>query len=103
MWLAQGNTGTVGDYMASLRGADGRNGADGKDGAPGPKGEQGDTGARGPQGPQGPQGPKGVAAIPNAVQTMICIKQNGNSAKLAMGAANCGAAADAVQVYIPAA
>ena len=33
LWLAQGNTGSEADFLASLKGADGKNGADGKDGA----------------------------------------------------------------------
>ena len=47
VWLANGNTGTVQDYLDSLVGADGTNGTDGNDGATGATGPQGETGAAG--------------------------------------------------------
>lgn len=62
VWLAQGNTGTVNDYLASLVGAQGPRGLQGD---PGPQGLKGDPGNQGPTGSQGltgasgPQGPKG--------------------------------------------
>lgn len=71
VWLAQGNSGTVSDYLASLigpRGPQGISGATGATGDPGPqgiqgppgvKGDTGDIGATGPQGIQGLQGAKG--------------------------------------------
>ncbi len=48
LWLAQGNEGTVGDFMSSLRGPKGDAGA---------QGPKGDTGQQGPKGDTGPQGP----------------------------------------------
>ena len=45
VWLEQGHTGTVDDFLDSLKGA---------------QGEQGPIGPQGPQGPQGPEGPAGV-------------------------------------------
>ena len=68
VWLDAGNTGTVDDYLASLKG---EKGDQGEQGIPGPKGDtgdkgdkgdagdKGDTGDTGPQGPTGPQGEKG--------------------------------------------
>ena len=44
VWLANGNTGTVQDYLDSLVGADGTNGTDGNDGATGATGPQGEDG-----------------------------------------------------------
>lgn len=56
LWVAQGNTGTVSEFLASLRGKDGTNG---KDGLQGPQGTTGATGATGERGPQGIKGDKG--------------------------------------------
>ena len=56
IWLEQGNTGSVGDFIASLKGDPGA------DGAQGPEGPKGDPGADGPQGPEGPQGNTGKSA-----------------------------------------
>lgn len=90
IWLAQGNTGTELDYLASIKGETGQTGPQGEqgiqgvqgldgatgprglqgtpgiDGATGPKGDQGDIGATGPQGLQGLTGPKGDAGIDGA-------------------------------------
>ncbi|MFD2553102.1 collagen-like domain-containing protein [Sphingobacterium tabacisoli] len=49
-WLSAGNTGSVADFVASLKGAKGDKGDAGADG---------DTGIQGPAGPIGPQGLKG--------------------------------------------
>jgi hypothetical protein len=57
LWLGDGNQGSLGDFLGSLKGEKGDPGAPGKDGAPGLQGE------RGPQGEQGPQGPKGEPGI----------------------------------------
>jgi hypothetical protein len=51
-----GYTGTLAEWLNSLKGSDGK---DGKDGAKGDKGDKGDTGERGAQGIQGVQGEKG--------------------------------------------
>lgn len=78
VWLAEGNTGTEADYIASLEGAPGQDstvpgppgpqgetgpqgptGQTGPVGATGPKGDAGDTGPTGATGPQGPQGVQG--------------------------------------------
>ena len=62
IWLTEGNTGTVEDFLNSLKGPKGdpgKDGVDGQPGSPGPTGPQGPKGDPGPQGPQGPQGPKG--------------------------------------------
>ena len=65
VWLAAGNTGSVSDYLAALKGAKGDTGAKGDKGDPGiqgatgAQGAKGDTGEQGPQGIQGPQGVQG--------------------------------------------
>lgn len=62
IWLDAGNSGTIDDFLASLKGEkgdpgrDGKDGAPGADGAPGPQGPQGEKGDTGPQGPQGERG-----------------------------------------------
>lgn len=56
-WLAQGNTGTVAQFLASLVGPQGNQGL------------QGPTGPQGPQGPQGIQGEQGVGTIFNDMHT----------------------------------
>ena len=54
-WLAAGNTGTVEDFVESMKG---------KVGPKGDKGEKGDKGDPGPMGPAGPKGDKGDDGIP---------------------------------------
>ena len=64
-WLADGNTGTVGDFMQSLHGqngTNGSNGANGKDGAPGQNGTAGKDGAPGQNGTAGKDGAPGLSA-----------------------------------------
>lgn len=73
LWLAEGNTGSVNDFLQALRGENGAPGPAGATGATGPAGPQGaagpagpqgatgPTGAEGPAGPAGPQGPEGPA------------------------------------------
>lgn len=56
-WLAAGNTGTVKDFVESMKG---------KVGPKGDKGEKGDKGDPGPMGPAGPKGDKGDDGIPGA-------------------------------------
>jgi hypothetical protein len=54
------NSGTVGDFMSSLKGAKGDTGPQGPKGdtgPQGPKGDKGDNGAQGPKGDTGAQGP----------------------------------------------
>jgi hypothetical protein len=75
IWLSEGNSGTVNDYLASLRGPQGPagpagaqgpagdQGPPGSIGLTGPKGDTGNPGAVGSQGPAGPagsQGPQGI-------------------------------------------
>ena len=43
IWLAQGNTGTEADFLASLQGEDGADGVDGTDGTNGTNGTNGDS------------------------------------------------------------
>ncbi len=45
LWLAAGNTGSVTDFLNSLKGADGTNGTNGQDGADGQDGQDGQDGA----------------------------------------------------------
>jgi hypothetical protein len=59
IWLAQGNTGTSQDFLNTLVGPQGVQGVAGAVGAQGPIGLTGATGATGPQGIQGSQGPTG--------------------------------------------
>jgi hypothetical protein len=54
LWLSEGNQGSLGDFMGSLKGEKGAPGLDGKDGAPGLQGEQG---------PQGPKGEPGIVSM----------------------------------------
>ena len=56
IWLAQGNTGTVADFLISLQGTQG---TPGQQGVPGPQGLTGATGATGAQGPAGATGASG--------------------------------------------
>ena len=62
-WIDLGNTGTVEEFLLTLKGPKGdpglNGGIDGEDGAPGPEGPQGPAGPQGLQGIQGPQGIKG--------------------------------------------
>jgi hypothetical protein len=60
VWLGQGNTGTVDEYLASLKGAQGAVGP------AGPRGFKGDRGDVGPQGPVGPEGPIGLTGAQGA-------------------------------------
>lgn len=60
IWKAQGNSGTISDYLASLVGAQGPRGLQGNLGPQGPKGDPGDQGIQGLTGPQGDQGIQGV-------------------------------------------
>lgn len=56
---SQGFTGTLAEYLDSLKGPQGQTGPQGPQGTRGPAGSQGDPGPTGPTGPQGPQGIKG--------------------------------------------
>lgn len=58
LWLEAGNTGTMEDYLASLKGPQGPIGPQGERG---PQGDKGDKGDRGYDGIQGPTGAKGDA------------------------------------------
>lgn len=59
LWLEAGNTGSMSDFLASLRGPQGAVGPRGEQGPQGEKGATGDAGAIGPQGPSGLKGDKG--------------------------------------------
>ncbi len=50
LWLAAGNTGSIDDYLASLKGEKGDKGDNGKDGEKGEKGDKGDKGDQGERG-----------------------------------------------------
>ena len=63
IWLAQGNTGTAQDFLNTLVGPSGPQGPQGFQGL------AGNDGATGPQGPQGPQGIQGVAGPSGASGT----------------------------------
>lgn len=69
IWLEAGNTGTVDDYLESLKGEKGDKGdqgiqgIQGEKGVQGEKGDKGDTGEAGPQGPQGETGPQGEQGV----------------------------------------
>lgn len=58
IWLAEGNTGTMSDFLNGITGPLGPQGIQGPAGS---QGIQGPVGATGPQGPQGAQGTPGVA------------------------------------------
>ncbi len=72
LWLGQGNTGTVQDFLNTLVGPSGATGpagvqgATGLTGATGPQGPNGLTGAIGPAGATGPQGAIGPAGTYSA-------------------------------------
>lgn len=57
LWIEAGNTGSMSDYLNSLKGAQGPKG---ETGLQGPPGIQGAIGPSGPSGPQGPSGPAGT-------------------------------------------
>lgn len=70
LWLEAGNTGTLQDYLNTLRGAQGPQGPQGIPGpmgASGVQGPKGDVGSQGPTGPQGDVGPKGDKGDTGAV------------------------------------
>ena len=59
IWLRNGHTGTVGDFLAWLKGPQGEQGPKGDQGIPGPQGEPGEAGPQGEQGAPGVPGPAG--------------------------------------------
>jgi hypothetical protein len=63
IWLSEGNTGTQQDFLNTLVGPQGPAGADGVAGATGPQGPAGADGVAGAAGPQGPAGPQGIQGI----------------------------------------
>jgi hypothetical protein len=109
LWLAEGNEGTVGDFMRSLHGANGLSAYElwletGGQGSLGQflaslKGAKGDPGDRGPQGEQGPPG------IVNTTLDWVCVKQSGSgsssNAAIARGS-ECPPGITRFQVYFPA-
>ena len=75
IWLNQGNTGTIEEFLDSLIGADGQDGApgangqdglDGQDGAPGANGQDGQDGQDGAPGANGQDGLDGQDGAPGA-------------------------------------
>jgi hypothetical protein len=71
LWLDQGHTGTVGDFMSSLHGDKGDTGA---------KGDKGDTGSQGAQGPKGDSGPQGAPGLNGvAAVTVVTATVGGNN------------------------
>lgn len=54
IWLGEGNQGSLGDFLGSLKG---------EKGDQGPKGDQGEQGQQGEKGEKGDQGPKGEPGI----------------------------------------
>ncbi len=111
VWLAEGNTGTVDDFMQAIAGPKGDPGAPGKDGKDGVNGAVGAPGLSayeewlgvgntgtiadflhsivGPQGPKGDKGATGATGAPG---------QSAYQAWLALG--NCGSVADFVHSLI---
>lgn len=78
LWLAEGNEGSVGDFMRSLHGANGE------------------------PGPQGEQGPPGIV---NATLDWVCVKQSGSGSNPTAGIARgseCPPGVTRFQVYFPA-
>lgn len=67
VWLANGNTGTVNDYLASLQGPPGNIGPIGNDGAKGDKGDKGDPGDPGVAGDPGASYLTGVGNPSNSL------------------------------------
>lgn len=61
--VQQGFTGTISQWLDSLRGANGQTGATGPQGPSGAQGIKGDTGPQGPQGIPGPVGPTGPIGL----------------------------------------
>lgn len=78
-----GFTGTVEEWLESLKGQDGAPGKDGANGSDGAVGEQGPAGETGPQGPQGEQGPQGGTLdeecehvfVEHTIQYATCAKE----------------------------
>ena len=63
IWINEGHSGSVQDFLDSLVGPQGETGAQGPQGIQGEtgaQGPQGETGAQGPQGETGEQGPQGI-------------------------------------------
>ena len=78
-----GFTGTVEEWLESLKGQDGAPGKDGANGSDGAVGEQGPAGETGPAGPQGEQGPQGGTLdeecehvfVEHTIQYATCAKE----------------------------
>jgi hypothetical protein len=66
IWLAQGNTGTTQDFLNTLVGPSGASGQAGAAGIQGPIGPTGPQGIQGPIGPVGTQGPQGIQGLTGA-------------------------------------
>ena len=64
LWLENGNTGTIEDFLASLTGEPGMDGEPGPQGEPGMDGQPGPQGEPGMDGQPGPQGEPGMDGQP---------------------------------------
>jgi hypothetical protein len=77
IWLAQGNTGTQQDFLNTLVGPQGPQGVQGIQGVQGVPGVQGPAGVDGAQGPQGATGPAGNNGAPGVgIDTVAIINNN---------------------------
>jgi hypothetical protein len=96
IWLAQGNTGTTQDFLNTLVGPSGATGPAGAQGPIGPTGPQGLQGPIGPVGPQGPTGANGqngigiTSATPNNDGTITFTYSNGTTSTVAISSGMLG-------------
>jgi hypothetical protein len=96
IWLSQGNTGTTQDFLNTLVGPSGATGPAGAQGPIGPTGPQGLQGPIGPDGPQGPTGANGqngigiTTATPNNDGTITFIYSNGTTSTVAISSGMLG-------------
>ena len=79
LWLENGNTGTIEDFLASLTGEPGLDGEPGPQGEPGMDGEPGPQGEPGMDGEPGPQGEPGMDGEPgsSAYETWLGLGNEG--------------------------
>ena len=80
IWLAQGNTGTAQDFLNTLVGPSGPQGIQGIQGLPGTNGATGAQGPQGPQGIQGVAGPSGASGTAGPAGAQGLTGPNGRSA-----------------------
>jgi hypothetical protein len=87
IWLSQGNTGTAQDFLNTLVGPTGPAGVQGPIGPTGPQGLQGPIGPDGPQGPTGANGQNGIgitSTTPNNDGTITFTYSNGTTSTVAI-------------------